>query len=208
MTLQDSPPAAPEAGERAVSDKKAKRPRTSLRLGVAVPFLAAALALVVASGVLFVWSTLQVSFAQSANTEAKAAASVRETAMIDAEARARIARKAGSEAKAAADIKAAEVDIMGTAGYSPGGTGVYFKFAAPSDYTCGSFECVYVTIMTTDPCNAGVYVAASKMRGGTSIGFTNAITAGMPAFGSASVLLQDTSNSGVSFQLTDVHCMG
>ena len=192
--------------------KKRKAARTSSGVSKWKLRTAVAFALVVAGlgGGGVIWSSDEVAVAQAHLVSAKQDASARRVQVqkLDA-AKAAAAAEAAVEVQAAA-LQASEDATYALAGYKTAGagTGLHYKFADNGSYTCGYFSCTFVEIIASKGCNAGVYIAASILRGGTSIGFTNGISAGLPPDGSASVLLQNTSGDGDTFSLTDVHCMG
>lgn len=100
--------------------------------------------------------------------------------------------------------------LMADEGYSPAVAGdYYYRALDPSEFTCGSFDCLYYAIYTVNGCARGIYVAASiETDGGVSVGQSNDITAGLPPEGQAVVELTDYTGNGSRFRLTDMHCMG
>jgi len=99
---------------------------------------------------------------------------------------------------------------MAEQGYTPAVQGdIYFRALDPSEFTCGTFDCIYYALVTVDGCSSGIYVAASiETEGGVSVGQANDITAGLQPEGQAVVELNDYTGNGSVFRLTDVHCMG
>ncbi len=166
--------------------------------------LAISLICVAASAAFYITSSDQLVSTRAGHVHAEAAAADRKKAQEAKDKAAALQAAADALATAKAVVDKAYAD----AGFSPGSEGVYFKFADANSYTCGYFDCAYVLVTVSQPCNAGVYVAASILRQTTSIGLTNGITAGLPAGGTATVLLQDDTGGGDSFSITDIHCMG
>lgn len=108
--------------------------------------------------------------------------------------------------KSAADIRD---EAMTAQGFHIGQTGdVYYKTLETGTYSCGSFRCLSYSVLSIDGCSAGIYVAASIEDGDVSVGKTNAITAGLQAEQVAIVRLDDYTNSGSSFRVTEVKCLG
>lgn len=100
--------------------------------------------------------------------------------------------------------------LMAEQGFSSAVAGdIYYRALDPSEFTCGSFDCLYYAIYTVDGCASGIYVAASiETEGGVSVGQSNDITAGLPPEGQAVVELTDYTGNGSGFRLTEMHCMG
>lgn len=157
-----------------------------------------------------IWSSNGLATARSHLVSARSDASARRTEVLKVRVAAAAAATAAADAAQAASFQASQDAMYAVAGLKPAGagSGIYYKFADSGTYSCGYFSCTYVFVLASKGCNSGVYIAASILRNGTSIGLANGISAGLPVGGTASVLLQDTSNGGNTFSLTDVHCMG
>ncbi|WP_166871494.1 hypothetical protein [Salinibacterium sp. ZJ450] len=114
-----------------------------------------------------------------------------------------------AERAVAADTRQREEDDARWAalGYSPAGEGIYYQFADPADFSCGRWDCVYVSVITTSNCPGGVYVEAAVMRNGVAIGMANHLAAGAAPFTTIAALLEDFSDAGDSFELSKINCM-
>jgi len=158
------------------------------------------------AGGFWYWSGQQVTAATAAYKTAIASKAKRD---LTARIRAERATAAIEEAAAAAAAQKSDDAFWASQGYNTAGNGIYFKAAAAKDVTCGYFNCAYEDIYTTNACPSGIYVAASIMNNGVSVGSANGITGGLTSSGSASLLLQDTvGQTGDEFHITDMHCLG
>lgn len=108
--------------------------------------------------------------------------------------------------KSAAEIRDKSMTAQG---YKVGQSGdVYFKAAEPGASACGSFRCLSYSVLSLNGCPAGIYMAASIENGDISVGKTNSITAGLQAEQVAIVRLEDYTNAGSKFRVTEVTCLG
>lgn len=201
--------------QQPLSDRRPRR--KALRwvvLGAGIAILAVSVALVAVT-----------SSTQAAEAEAQASASSKAASSRSAEATrladlakakeiealaasqfaADVARAQESAAKVRADN---EIKQMTTQGWESAGDQLYFYYLDHSQFTCGSWKCTYLDVvsMAANGCPGGIYIAASIDRGNVSIGSTNEFTAGLPKGKVARVKLQDTSNRGEGFQLTEMNC--
>lgn len=151
--------------------------------------------------------------AASASASAAAAAKQKadDAALLARVTRARLSNDA-QEAKKAEEMEQArtesEIKQMEAQGWTSAGSQMYFKYLDHSKFTCGSWKCTYLDVvsMALNGCPGGIYVAVSIDRGEGSIGSTNEITAGLPNGKVARVKLEDTSNQGDGFQITKMNC--
>ncbi|MFF1633487.1 hypothetical protein [Leifsonia sp. NPDC058248] len=120
------------------------------------------------------------------------------------------AAKAAAEAaaKVAAEVAAAEAKqdaAAKAAGMLRAGPEIYMKTIPGAD--CGYGACSVLALFTVRACAAGIYVEASEMAGGVSVGRRNAITAGLPENGWAKVTLRADDGTD-SLTIQEAHCLG
>lgn len=185
-----------------VAENAARRRLLGLRGSILL--VIAGIVLVAVSAGFFRWSLDSADGARDRYSNAVEAAKKSEVERLATIARLAAARvvadRLAAEVKAKADSDATAI----AAGFTPGGTNVYWK---PAPSSCGYLNCSTVLVTVIQDCFRGVYVAASLMSGSTSIGLTNGITAGLPAGGSA-VLRMEFSSRPDSVTVTDAHCLG
>jgi len=196
----------------------ARRPRRKARfwvvLGAGIAVIAASVAFVA------VTSTTQAAEAEaqsSASSKAASSRSAEATRLADlakakeaeafaaSQSAADVLRAQESAAKARAD---SEIQQMAAQGWQSVGNQLYYQFLDHALFTCGSWKCSYLNVvsMSENGCPGGIYIAVSIDRGKVSIGSTNAFTAGLPKAKVARVKLEDSSNQGEGFQLTEMNC--
>ncbi|MEL4317931.1 hypothetical protein WJX64_02850 [Leifsonia sp. YIM 134122] len=194
------------------------KPKGTIGGGVMLALLLSSVLILGAGVMVYGWSAVQLSSAtelhQSAEQkqDAQAAAKKKQN-----ERDLKIAREKEAErvAAAAAEAQAREVqaeqarkDKAATdQGYYviPGDVSLYYK-AHEGDYSCTSEgRCAVFTVMTADPCPAGISVTVSALDGEVSVGAVYGTTAGLPANGVARLEL--AMPGGDKFQVTEAHCM-
>lgn len=92
-------------------------------------------------------------------------------------------------------------------GYSVIETGrIYVLPYDPEDFTCGSYRCMYYTVVALGGCPGGLYVEASILSGDVVVGMSNDLVGGVAAGEDARVFLEDYAGGGDAFRISEVSC--
>lgn len=185
-----------------------KRHRWTWIIGISLAVLATAAAVVVR------WSFAQQEQAQAAAMSASASASTEASSskaasdafwsqlyQQDAQAN---ASRAARQAQESVNDAAAQEQQLASQGFTPITSGIYRK---DGNFTCsGSLPCDMFYLTVTKSCPGGVYIEASAIQNGVSVGRANDLTAALQPGDQAVVTLTDTSGMANQFKITSATC--
>ncbi|MEP7765924.1 hypothetical protein [Sanguibacter sp. 25GB23B1] len=111
-----------------------------------------------------------------------------------------------TKAKAAADARDLDMAQAETGGWTVVESGtLYYRYAEDTEVDCGSWDCTGVFVYTFDGCDS-VYVEAAVESNGVVIGMANDLIGALLPGQSGGLFLEDFSDRGDTFRVTDVSC--
>jgi hypothetical protein len=180
---------------------------------VATTALAVAALIAVAGVGAAVWGSMSLTGAQGASAavsdELAEATAAKDVAQEEHDAREAAERQRQVEQQSRADAATLvrERDRgFAELGYQPAGSGVYFQWVPTDQFSCGSWDCAAVWLVAAEGCPTSLYIEAAIMNGNAQVGMTNELTTSIPAWGQASVMFEDYTESGDGFRVTKVNC--
>jgi hypothetical protein len=212
--MADSLPTGEPASEDRVVGEPApngRKPKT-IGGGVLLALLLSSTLFAGAAGLFYFWSAKQLNVAEQQHSvaveamDAKVAADKR-AAAIEKKRKADEAAAAAAAAREEAE-KAARDKSYTDAGWSVTmADGIYYA-PLEGDYYCTDAPmCAIFSIVTDQPCMAGVFVSVSMLRGDVSYEGVSGVSAGLPA-GSQAQMELGASSDGDTYRITDIHCLG
>ena len=216
--MSDSLPSHEPASEDRVVGEPAPRGRKPKTIGggLLLALLLSSTLFAGAAGLFYVWSVNQLSLAEHQHSVAVEAMDARvaeekRTAAIEKKRKADAAAATAAAAAAAAREeaeKAARDKSYTDVGWSVTiADGIYYAPVQGEYYCTDAPMCAIFSILTDQPCMAGVFVAVSMLRGDASYEGVSGVSAGLPAGGQAQMELS-ASSDGDTYQITDVRCLG
>ena len=189
------------------SESPVLRRKTWLPKWVFIILLAASV--LISAGGLGTWwfAQQELSAAAADHAEALAGAQERAADLRARDAAASAAAAAQQQAESDRMFQEAQDAALAEQGFSPAGDGdLYYRFAEPSEYTCGYVDCTYIFVVSVDGCASGVYAEANLLQGNLVVGMTNDISGSLASFQPAAMSF-DAYQGADAFEVTDVHCL-